>query len=387
MKTVSLLGSTGSIGTQTLEVLDAFPDRFRVGVLAANRSWEALARQALKFRPDVVALGDPQFLPDLRQALSGSGIPIEAGEEGVLDVASRPGPDVVVSALVGVAGLKPTLAALQAGKPIALANKETLVVGGELVTSLARQKNCPLLPVDSEHSAIFQCLQGQPAGSLQRILLTASGGPFRLLPREELGTVTAEQALRHPTWSMGAKITIDSSTLMNKGFEVLEAVHLFDVPADRIEVWVHPQSVIHSMVEFVDGSVLAQMGPPDMRTPIQYALGWPERLPRTWSALGLEACRHLNFEEPRTADFPCLSYAFEAGRIQGTMPAVLNAANEVAVARFLRHEIGFLDIPATIRACMDAHRPVGNPSLEDLEAADQEARQRAESLPAGIGER
>jgi len=387
MKTVSLLGSTGSIGTQTLDVVEAFPDRFRVGVLAANRSWEALARQALKFRPDVVALADTRFLADLRQALTGSGIPIEAGEEGVLAVASRPEPDVVVSALVGVAGLKPTLAALQAGKPIALANKETLVVGGELVTGLARQKNCPLLPVDSEHSAIFQCLQGQPAGSLQRILLTASGGPFRLLPREELGAVTAEQALRHPTWSMGAKITIDSATLMNKGFEVLEAVHLFDVPADRIEVWVHPQSVIHSMVEFVDGSVLAQMGPPDMRTPIQYALGWPERLPRTWSALGLEACRHLTFEEPRTADFPCLSYAFEAGRIQGTMPAVLNAANEVAVARFLKHDIGFLDIPATIRACMDAHRPVSNPSLEDLEAADLEARERAGSLPVGIGGR
>lgn len=377
MKTVSLLGSTGSIGTQTLDVLEAFPDRFRVGVLAANRSWETLARQALRFRPQVVALGDVRFLGDLREALEGSGIPIRAGEEGLLEVASLSEPDIVLSALVGVAGLKPTLAALEAGKPIALANKETLVVGGELVTDLARRKGVPLLPVDSEHSAIFQCLQGEPPGALQRILLTASGGPFRRLERERLGAMTAADALRHPTWTMGAKITIDSATLMNKGFEVLEAVHLFDLRMDQVEVWVHPQSVIHSMVEFVDGSVLAQMGPPDMRTPIQYALSWPERLPRSWSRLTLQACRELTFEEPRTEDFPCLAYAFEAGRVGGTMPAVLNAANEVAVARFLADQIRFQDIPATIRACMDAHRPVARPTLADLEAADAEARERA----------
>ncbi len=385
MKTVSVLGSTGSIGTQTLEVVEAFPERFRVGILAANRSWETLARQARQFRPASVALSDPHFRHDLSEALAGTGIEVLVGEEGLLEVASRSEPDIVVSALVGVAGLKPTLAALEAGKPIALANKETLVVGGELVTALARRRSCPLLPVDSEHSAIFQCLQGQPSRALQRIILTASGGPFRLVPRQDLQAMTAAQALRHPTWSMGAKITIDSATLMNKGFEVLEAVHLFGLQMEQVDVWVHPQSVIHSMVEFVDGSVLAQMGPPDMRTPIQYALGWPERLPHQWARLDLAACRQLTFEEPRPEDFPCLSYAFEAGRVRGTLPAVLNAANEVAVARFLKDEIGFLDVAATIRACMDAHRVVANPTLEDLEAADREAREHASRLPARPG--
>lgn len=383
MKTISLLGSTGSIGTQTLDVVEAFPERYRVGSLAANRSWEALARQAIRFRPDSVALGDPHFAADLRQALAGTGIEVLVGEDGVLELAGRSTADVVVSALVGVAGLRPTLAALEAGRPIALANKETLVVGGQLVTALARRRKVPLLPVDSEHSAIFQCLQGQAPGALQRIVLTASGGPFRQVPRQDLAGMTAAQALRHPTWNMGAKITIDSATLMNKGFEVLEALHLFDLQMDQVEVWVHPQSVVHSMVELVDGSVLAQMGPPDMRTPIQYALSWPDRLPRAWSRLGLAACRQLTFEEPRWEDFPCLSLAFEAGRVGGTMPAVLNAANEVAVARFLKQEIGFDGIPGTIRLCMDAHRVVPEPTLADLEAADREARDLAQHHPVG----
>lgn len=386
MKTVSLLGSTGSIGTQTLDVIAAFPERFRAGVLAANRSWEKLAEQARQFRPDVVAIADESLYPSLRDALADTGIPVLAGDEGVLEVASRAEPDIVLSALVGVAGLKPTLAALEAGKPIALANKETLVVGGELVTDLARRKGLPLLPVDSEHSAVFQCLHGEDPKGVERIILTASGGPFRRMPRESLGKMTAAQALKHPTWTMGAKITIDSASLMNKGFEVLEALHLFDLRMDQIDVWVHPQSVIHSMVEFVDGSVLAQMGPPDMRTPIQIALAWPERLAQKWARMSLAACRELTFEEPRREDFPCLDYAFEAGRVGGTMPAVLNGANEVAVERFLRDEIGFLDIPGTLRACMDAHRPVARPTLEDLVAADAEARARArEYAPVLIG--
>lgn len=386
MKNVSLLGSTGSIGTQTLDVVAAFPERFRAGVLAANRSWEKLAQQARQFRPDVVALGDERHFGDLREALAGTGIAVLAGDEGLQEAASRTEPDIVLSALVGVAGLKPTLAALAAGKPIALANKETLVVGGELVTDLARSKGVPLLPVDSEHSAIFQCLHGEERRGLERIILTASGGPFRRMPRESLGAMTAAQALKHPTWTMGAKITIDSATLMNKGFEVLEALHLFDLRMDQIDVWVHPQSVIHSMVEFVDGSVLAQMGPPDMRTPIQIALAWPERLPQKWARLSLAACRDLTFEEPRRDDFPCLEYAFEAGRVGGTMPAVLNGANEVAVERFLKDEIGFLDIPGTIRACMDAHVAVARPTLDDLVKADAEARDRARRYaPALIG--
>ena len=289
VKSVSVLGSTGSIGTQTLDVIEAFPDRFKAGVLVANRSWKLLAEQTIKFRPKVIALGDESFLPQLKDALNGVDVKILSGAEGVIEAASLADQDIVLSALVGVAGLKPTVAALEAGKPIALANKETLVVGGSIVTKLAKSKGLPLLPVDSEHSAIFQCLHGQPERSLKRILLTASGGPFRTKPKEELSSMTAAEALKHPTWSMGAKITIDSASLMNKGFEVLEAMHLFQCEMEQIEVWVHPQSIVHSMVEFIDGSILAQVGLPDMRTPIQYALGWPERLPHAWESLQISA--------------------------------------------------------------------------------------------------
>ncbi|MGM9998886.1 MAG: 1-deoxy-D-xylulose-5-phosphate reductoisomerase [Candidatus Bruticola sp.] len=380
IQSVSVLGSTGSIGTQTLDVIEAFPDRFKVGVLAANRSWKLLAEQALKFRPQVVALGDKTYLPQLEEALNGTDIKIMVGEEGVIEAASLADADIVLSALVGVAGLKPTVAALEAGKPIALANKETLVVGGSLVTKLAQSKGVPLLPVDSEHSAIFQCLHGQPEKSLKRILLTASGGPFRTKSREELSSMTAADALKHPTWSMGAKITIDSASLMNKGFEVLEAMHLFQCDMEQIEVWVHPQSIVHSMVEFVDGSILAQVGLPDMRTPIQYALGWPERLPKAWENMQISQCRNLTFEEPRLDDFPCLRYAFEAGRIGGTLPCVVNAANEIAVAAFLKGQIFFTAIAETIRACMDAHQVVAEPTLNILDRVDRETRLYAQKF-------
>lgn len=382
VKSVSVLGSTGSIGTQTLDVIEAFPERFQAGVLVANRSWKLLAEQTIKFRPQVIALGDEAFLPQLKEALNGIDVKILAGTDGVIEAASLAEPDIVLSALVGVAGLKPTVAALEAGKPIALANKETLVVGGSIVTQLAKAKGLPLLPVDSEHSAIFQCLHGQPERSLKRILLTASGGPFRTKPKEELSSMTAAEALKHPTWSMGAKITVDSASLMNKGFEVLEAMHLFQCEMEQIEVWVHPQSIVHSMVEFIDGSILAQVGLPDMRTPIQYALGWPERLPHAWESLQISQCRHLTFEEPRLDDFPCLKYAFEAGKTGGTLPCVVNAANEVAVAAFLKGQIFFTAIAETIRACMDAHKLIAEPTLDILDRVDKETRLYAQNFIA-----
>ncbi|GMU57051.1 MAG: 1-deoxy-D-xylulose 5-phosphate reductoisomerase [Candidatus Xenobia bacterium] len=377
---ISLIGSTGSIGTQTLEVVRECPERYRVVALAARSSWELLARQALEHRPELVALSDPTHYAALKEALAGTGIRVAAGEEAVYEVAAHPEATMVLSSFVGMAGMVPTLKALEAGKWVALANKEALVVGGELVTAAAREAETTLLPVDSEHSAIFQCLQGQVRA--ERIILTASGGPFRQLERSALEQVTAAQALKHPTWSMGAKITIDSSTLMNKGFEVLEAHYLFAMSLSEVDVWVHPQSVIHSMVEFVDGSVLAQLGPPDMRTPIQYALFYPERRGPAWSRLTLEHCRQLTFEPPRRDDFPCLDLAFEAGRQGGTMPAVLNAANEVAVERFLKNEIGFLDIPRTIESAMQAHTRKDGPSVSDLLAADAWARTFAAGVRA-----
>ncbi|HXE71368.1 MAG TPA: 1-deoxy-D-xylulose-5-phosphate reductoisomerase [Candidatus Nitrosotenuis sp.] len=385
-KVLSILGSTGSIGTQALDVCRAFPERFSVGALAARRSWELLARQALEFRPRLVALADEEHLGSLKEALSGSGIEVRGGSEGIRAAAELSSADLVLSALVGVAGLVPTVAALEAGKPVALANKEALVVGGELVTRLAARKGCPLLPVDSEHSAIFQCLQGQERRAVKRILLTASGGPFRTCPRERLGSVTAADALQHPTWDMGAKITIDSATLMNKGFEVLEAMFLFGVSLDQVEVWVHPQSIIHSMVEFVDGSVLAQMGPPDMRTPIQYALGYPERLPRSWAPLELRHLARLTFEAPRHEDFPALGYAYAAGRAGGTMPAVLNAANEVAVQLFLEGKIGFLDIAEILRRTMESHTPSHGYDLPTLLEVDRQARHTARQVARQLGQ-
>lgn len=380
-KGISLLGSTGSIGTQTLEVVEA-TDRYRVVALAARSSWELLAGQARRYTPELVALADDTHYGKLKEALAGTKVRVAAGEEAILEVAAHPEAFMVLSSFVGMAGMVPTLTALEAGKWVALANKEALVVGGELVTAAARKAGTILLPVDSEHSAIFQCLQGQ--NGAKRIILTASGGPFRQLERSALESVTAAQALKHPTWNMGSKITIDSSTLMNKGFEVLEAYHLFGLSLDQVDVWVHPQSVIHSMVEFVDGSVLAQLGPPDMRTPIQIALFHPERVAPAWSSLTLEHMRSLTFEAPRRDDFPCLELAFEAGRQGGTLPAVLNAANEIAVERFLKGEIGFLDIPRSIEAAMKAHKRVGEPTVGDLLAADSWAREHARGFRGNV---
>ncbi len=386
MKHLALIGSTGSIGTQTLEVVRASGD-FAIKTLAARRSWQKLAQQAREFRPDAVALLEEEAAEQLEQELKGTGIQVLAGMDGVCRVSSWQGADLTVSSLVGMAGLLPTLAALESGIPVALANKEALVVGGELVTRAAAENGCPLLPIDSEHSAIFQCLQGEKIDQVSRIILTASGGPFRTFDLDRLATVKAADALKHPTWDMGAKITIDSASLMNKGFEVLEAKHLFGLDLDWVDVWVHPQSIVHSLVEFVDGSVMAQLGPPDMRTPIQYALSYPDRIAPSWSRLDLPALADLTFERPRWDDFPCLKLAFEAGRSGGTVPAVLNAANEVAVAAFLEDSINFLDIPKILEKACSEHRRVENPSVEDLLQADSWARAFAAEMggrPAGV---
>jgi 1-deoxy-D-xylulose-5-phosphate reductoisomerase len=384
VKKLALIGSTGSIGVQTLEVAAAHPDRFQVVTLAARRSLDLLVKQARQFRPKLVAILDESLLPDLREALQDLPIEVMGGMAGVIEAARHPESDWLVSSLVGMAGLQPSLAALQAGKQLALANKETLVVAGELMMRTARSKGLAVLPIDSEHSALFQCFQGQPRERLERIILTASGGPFRKLPKEQLPELTAAQALKHPTWNMGAKITIDSASLMNKGFEVLEAVHLFDLTLDQVEVWVHPQSIIHSLVEYVDGSVLAQLGPPDMRTPISYALSYPDRLPPMWSRLTLEHMSSLTFERPRWEDFPCLKLAFECGRRGATWPAVLNAANEVAVELFLQEKIRFGDLSRIIERTLEQHSPTTNPSLDDYLEVDAWARRvAAQVMPAG----
>lgn len=379
MKILSIIGSTGSIGTQTLDVVERNPERYQVVALSARRSWETLLAQALKFRPKLVSIVDEEFVAPLRERLLPEGIEVIGGMAGAARAAAFPEANLVVSTFVGMAGLVPTIAALEAGKDVALANKETLVVGGELVMKLAQAKGCQILPVDSEHSAIFQCLQGQSGKALEKIILTASGGPFRKRPKEELSELTAAQALKHPTWTMGAKITIDSASLMNKGFEVLEAQHLFQCGLDRVEVWVHPQSIIHSLVEFVDGSVLAQLGPPDMRTPISYALTYPDRFPPMWSRLTLEHMRELTFEAPRWDDFPCLGLAFQAGRAGGSAPCVLNAANEIAVELFLADRIRFGELFRIIDSTLQAHKHVANPDLQSLIDCDAWARDFARS--------
>ncbi len=394
MKILSIVGSTGSIGTQTLDVVTSRPDLFKVGGLAARRSWEQLAEQALRFRPEMVAVLDDSVYPMLKDALAQSGIRVGCGMPAVEEVASLSSSHCVVSALVGMAGLKPTLAALNSGKELALANKESLVVSGELMLSAAKKSGSAILPVDSEHSAIFQCLQTGPAAatekSVERIILTASGGPFRKIARAELSCLTAKQALQHPTWSMGAKITIDSASLMNKGFEVIEAHYLFGVEYSNIDVWVHPQSIVHSCVEFCDGSVLAQMGPPDMRTPISYALHYPDRRPPSFSRLTLEHMRTLTFEEPRLDDFPNLRLAYAAGAKKGTAPAVLNAANEVAVELFLQDKINFGQLSKIVNDTLDEHLKRDwspSPSLDDLFAVDEWARKQARELlhsPSGL---
>jgi 1-deoxy-D-xylulose-5-phosphate reductoisomerase len=383
MKKISLIGSTGSIGTQTLEVVAAHPDKFEVKALAARRSLDLLVEQAKKFRPEMVAILDESLLPELEQRLAGTGIETLGGMTGVIEAARISSANWLVSSLVGMAGLQPSMAALQSGKDIALANKETLVVAGQLMMEEARKRKLQVLPIDSEHSALFQCFQGQAMERVERIIITASGGPFRKLPKDELPKLTSAQALKHPTWNMGAKITIDSASLMNKGFEVLEAHHLFGLSLNQVDVWVHPQSIVHSLVEFVDGSVLAQLGPPDMRTPISYALSYPDRWPPIWSRLELKHMKELTFEEPRWDDFPCLKLAFECGKKGDSWCAVLNAANEVAVEQFLHNRILFGDLARIIEATLEAHQAIAKPTLEQLIEVDRWAREFAGSQIVG----
>ncbi len=373
MVNIAVLGSTGSIGRSTLEVIAASPERFRARALTAHRNVELLREQIQRFRPEVVAVPDAAIASALRDLVDHTTV-VLSGEAGLVEAATRPDVDIVVSALVGFAGLTPTLRAIEAGKHIALANKETLVVGGALVMEAVRKHGVHLLPVDSEHSAILQCLQGEDRASVTRLILTASGGPFRNLPCEELPHVTPAQALAHPTWRMGSKVTIDSATMMNKGLEVIEAYWLFGLPHERIEVVVHPQSVIHSMVEFVDGSVKAQLGVPDMKIPIQYALTYPARGVSVSQRLDLAAVGSMTFFPPDMGRFPCLGLAFEALRTGGTAPAVLNAANEVAVELFLEGKIGFQGIPAMIEEALARGAVRREAGLEELVQIDQETR-------------
>ena len=381
-KALSILGSTGSIGVSTLDVVRQFPERFEVAALAAGRNIDLLCEQIKVFEPSLVAVLDRDLAAQLQQRLHSQNHQPEVsfGQEGYERVAAHPKSRMLVSAMVGAAGLLPTLAAIEAGKDLALANKETLVIAGEIVMGLAKSKGIAILPVDSEHSAVFQALQGNHREALKRILLTASGGPFFDKTRDELSRVTPEAALRHPNWSMGRKITIDSATLMNKGLEVIEAHWLFDVPVEQIAIHIHPESIVHSMVEYIDGSVIAQMGIPDMRIPIAYALSYPERLPVQSPPLDLFRLRKLNFYPPDEEKFPCLRLAYEACRRGSTLPAVLNAANEVAVSAFLDGRIRFLEIAQIIETVMSAHDVAASLTLETILKADRWARQEAERL-------
>ena len=381
MKSLSILGSTGSIGCSTLEIVAAFPDRFAIEALTAYRNVERLAGQVKKFSPRLAVVKGQDQARQLKELIgSGSKVEILAGRAGYLAAATLAEADTLVGAMVGAAGLEPVLAAIDAGKDIALANKETLVMAGELVMNRAADKGVRIVPVDSEHSAIFQCLQGQRFQDLERILLTASGGPFLETPADELATVGPRQALKHPNWSMGPKITIDSATLMNKGLEVIEARWLFGVAPESIEVVVHPQSIVHSMVAFHDGSILAQMGPPDMKTAIAYALSWPERLPLELPRLDFAVLGRLEFRRPDLVKFPCLALALQACRAGGTLPVVMNAANEIGVAAFLDGKVTFDGIARVVERTMELHTPVVAPGLDDILGADDWARGIASQL-------
>jgi 1-deoxy-D-xylulose-5-phosphate reductoisomerase len=379
VKAITLVGSTGSIGTQTLDIVTQYPEQFRIVGLAAGNNVEMLAAQIRQFRPEIAAICSEDKLPALKEAI----IDLDpqpillAGETGVIEVARYGDAQTVVTGIVGCAGLLPTIAAIEAGKDIALANKETLIAGAPVVLPLVEKHGVKLLPADSEHSAIFQCLQGVPKGGLRKILLTASGGAFRDWDVEKLADVTVADALKHPNWSMGRKITVDSATLMNKGLEVIEAHFLFGLNYDNIEIVIHPQSIIHSLIELQDTSVLAQLGWPDMRLPLLYALSWPDRIYTNWERLDLVKAGNLTFREPDHQKYPCMQLAYAVGKAGGSMPAVLNAANEQAVALFLSEKIRFLDIPRCIEWVCDRHQNDNraNPSLDDILAADKWARQ------------
>ena len=376
MRKISILGSTGSIGTQTLEVVENLKD-IKVMAITGNSNIELLEEQARKFQPELVAVMDEKNAEVLKENLADMDIRVVSGMDGLVEAAIYEGVDTVVTSVVGNVGLKPTFEAICAGKNIALANKETLVSAGQLVMDLAKKHNIKIYPVDSEHSAIFQSLQGNEGNKIERILLTASGGPFRGKKREELLNVTAADALKHPNWSMGNKITIDSATLMNKGLEVMEAKWLFGVDVDQIEVLVHPQSIVHSAVEYEDGAIVAQLGEPDMRVPIQYALTYPKRVKSPFHRIDFTQRSHLTFDKPDMETFKCLSLAYRALKTGGTLPAVLNGANEVAVARFLKGDIGFLQIPELIEQTMDAYTVKREYTLEDLLEADAWAKNYA----------
>ena len=380
MKQIAILGSTGSIGTQTLDVVRQHPEAFSVYALTAHRSVDMLIQQALEFNPAVVCIADESCYARLRDALSDLPIKVMAGMDAIAQMVTMPDIDVVVAAMVGYAGLRPTMEAIRAKKTIALANKETLVVAGEIICRLAQHYKVPILPVDSEHSAIFQSLVGESRDSIEKLLLTASGGPFRTFTYEQMQHVTAAQALQHPNWEMGAKITIDSASMMNKGFEVIEARWLFDIPVDKIQVLVHPQSVVHSAVQFVDGSVKAQLGTPDMRIPIQYALTYPERWHSDVPRLDLFATKQLTFEEPDMQRFPNLRLAYEAIEKGGNMPCILNAANEVVNLAFREGKCGFLQMSEVIAETMVKTAFILDPTYEDYVLTDAEARRIAKEI-------
>ena len=388
-KKVVVLGSTGSVGINTLRVVESLGDRFQVIGLTVRKNINLLEKQIRKFHPKVVAVADKKSARELRgrfknessklplSSLRFRNIRVVSGQEGVIEVARLKKADLVVSAIVGASGLIPTLEAIRARKRVALANKEALVMAGEIVMQEAHKRGVGILPVDSEHSAIFQCLKREGRKKVSRIILTASGGPFLNYSLKQLKSVTPKEALKHPTWEMGKKITIDSATLMNKGLEVIEAHYLFGIDIDRIEVVIHQEAIIHSLVEFVDGTMLAHLGAPDMRLPIQYALTYPERLPAPLKRLDLTKIRRLTFQKPDTRKFPCLKLAYEAARIGGTAPAVLNATNEIAVSLFLKRKIGFMEIPRMIEKVLNKHKPIKNPTLSEILKADARARKEA----------
>ena len=379
-KRIAIFGSTGSIGTQALEVIAANADKFTVEVLTAQTNDELLVQQALKFNPNVVVIGDEKKYLKVKEALAKTDVKVFTGETALVDVAGMDVYDLMLAAIVGYAGLKPTIKAIESGKPIALANKETLVVAGDIVMKKALENRVPVIPVDSEHSAIFQCLVGETRNKIEKVILTASGGPFRGKKPNFLVNVKRDHALQHPNWTMGAKITIDSATLMNKGLEMIEAKWLFNLKADQIQVVIHPQSIIHSMVQFEDGSIKAQMGMPDMKLPIQYAMAFPHRIPNDFPRFNFKSVSTLNFEEPDVKTFRNLGLAMEALGKGGNMPCILNAANEIAVYAFLRNRIGFLDMTEVVEQTMNRITFIESPTLEEYYETDGEARSFAASL-------
>jgi len=375
VKRLSILGSTGSIGTQTLEVVKKYPSKFKIVGLTANSNLSLLKKQITQFKPKAVALMDKKSAEELQKVVK---IKVYSGLEGLKRIASLRETDTVVNSVVGSIGVVPTMAAISARKNVALANKETLVTAGDIVMKAVKKNKVILMPIDSEHSAIFQCLNGEDIRKVRRIIITASGGPFKNHTKKQMEKVTLKNALKHPTWSMGAKITIDSATLMNKGFEVIEAHHLYDMPYEKIDVVVHPQSIIHSLVEFEDRSVMAQLGNPNMKIPIQYALTYPERLSTDIKILNLSDIGALTFFKPNLELFPCLKYAITAGKIGGTLPAVVNAANEIAVSYFLQNKIKYLDIPRTINKMMKEHKIIKNPTLKQILEVDKRVKEETE---------